>query len=188
MIGTEWRFRMISSVILVILVLQVFAIAFHTGSKGWPFIDYPMYSPSLEEGDRLDTDHRLYATVADSSEILIRPESIGLSEDSWWIFRLWILTSLDPRHEKARAKSDSWLRQLIIGEQGLAPSLSLSSRKSADAATSWVVDLYRQRHGKDIIVLRLEDEGVIITRDGIKTAPTMVLWEKAVSGSISGDS
>jgi hypothetical protein len=37
-----------------------------------------MYSNSLEEGERIEIDRQLYVTLADSSEVLVGPEIIGL--------------------------------------------------------------------------------------------------------------
>lgn len=187
MAALKWRVRLISCLIVVILSLQAFAVIFRTHAKGWPFIDYPMYSKSLEEGDRLEIDRQLYVTLADASEVLVGPESIGL--ENWWIFRQWIILSLDPEYKTPHPKSNhtAWLRELIAGEQGLAPSLSYSGRKSQQAAISWLVDLYRKRHGKEIVALRLEDEGVVVTRTGMKTVPKRVLWTKTLAGSTDGD-
>jgi hypothetical protein len=187
MVAMKWRFRLISCVILVILCLQAFAVIFRTHAKGWPFIDYPMYSKSLEEGDRIEIDRQLYVTLADSSEVLVGPDSIGL--ENWWIFRSWIILSLDPEYEPPHpaSKHTVWLRELTTGEQGLAPSLSYSNRKSETAAVSWLVDLYRQRHEKEIVALRLEDEGVLVTRDGMKTVPKRVLWTRTLADSSNGD-
>ena len=187
MVGMAWRFRLISCVILVILLLQSFAVLFRTHAKGWPFIDYPMYSPSLEDGDRLEVDRRLYATLADTTEVRIGPEDIGLDKDLWWVFRFWIVRALEPDTPKRGEKSASWLRDLVTGENGLAPGLSLSAQKTEDAAVSLLVNSYRQRHGKEIVALRLEDEGIVVTRAGMKTTAARVLWSRTLSHSPNGD-
>jgi hypothetical protein len=104
------------------------------------------------------------------------------------IFRSWIILSLDPEYETPHPMSERtrWLRELIVGEQGLAPSLAYSDRKSEAAAIAWLRDLYRKRHGKEIIALRIQDEGVVVTRNGMKTVPKRVLWTKTLADSRDG--
>lgn len=77
----------VSVAIVMVLSLQVVAVV-RRHAMGWPFIDYPMYSSSHREGERVDALYSTYATLADGSEVLLAPDDVGLRD--FWLFRLWV--------------------------------------------------------------------------------------------------
>jgi hypothetical protein len=76
-----------SMAIVIVLALQSLAVA-RRHHMGWPFIDYPMYSASHQEGERVQARRYVYAALADGSEVLLEPEDLGLGH--FWLFRLWV--------------------------------------------------------------------------------------------------
>jgi hypothetical protein len=78
---------LVSLAIVTVLALQAAAVV-RRHHMGWPFIDYPMYSESHREGERVAALRSVYATLADGSEVLLAPEDLGLGH--FWLFRLWV--------------------------------------------------------------------------------------------------
>jgi hypothetical protein len=171
----SWRFHMVSLVIVVVLGLQLFAIAART-PKGWPFIDYPMYASSSEEGDRIPVDAKLYATLADGTEVLITPRDLGLG-NSWWMYHRWIVGPLSAGPGPSEA-DDFWRRTLVDSDN--PPSWMVGDRRRPEQAAAFVLQRYDQLHHKKIVKLRLEDTGVIVRRQGMERVPPQVLWTWSV--------
>ncbi|MEQ8463036.1 MAG: hypothetical protein RIC07_05645 [Coleofasciculus sp. E1-EBD-02] len=48
----------------------------------WPFVSYPMYNYAKYEGDTIK-QYSIYATLDDSTEVLIKPEDLGIN---YWVF------------------------------------------------------------------------------------------------------
>ena len=69
--------RAVSIFILFVLAMQTYVSVIPGGNDFWPFIDYPMYQHKHREGERIDGGHSVYATLADGSEIEIRPADVG---------------------------------------------------------------------------------------------------------------
>jgi hypothetical protein len=178
----QWRFRMVSLVIVVVLGLQLFAVLART-AKGWPFIDYPMYATSLEEGDRVPVDSKLYAGFDDGTEVALSPSDVGLG-NAWWLFHFWII---DPLAAKPRQSNpgDGWRAALINPDQ--PPSWTIGDRKNPDNALTFVLSRYYELHHEKITKLRLEDSGVIVRRDGMERAPPQVLWTWAAPSEAGGE-
>jgi hypothetical protein len=76
-----------SMAIVIVLALQSLAVA-RGHHMGWPFTDYPMYSQSHKEGERVQARRYVYATLADGSEVPLTPEDLGLGH--FWLFTLWV--------------------------------------------------------------------------------------------------
>jgi hypothetical protein len=167
----SWRFRMVSSVIVVVLGLQLFAVLART-AKGWPFIDYPMYATSREEGDRVPVDSKLYAGFADGTEVALSPDDLGLG-NGWWLFRFWVVDAL-AKEPRQSGPGDTWRATLIDLDK--PSSWRIGDRKSPDNALAFVLERYYQLHQKKIIKLRLEDSGVVVRRNGMERAPPEVIW------------
>jgi hypothetical protein len=148
---------LISIVIFVILGVQTLAVVFRSGNgKYWPFIDYPMYSWSHREGDRIDVLRPLFAIFADRSEKQIFPQDLSLT-----IFQFeGLLVSAilcTAQKDKKELQSGQCLPQ------------------KAEERLKALLNPYEQRHGKHIISLRLEDYPYILTKEGPKKAPARVL-------------
>lgn len=62
----------------------------------WPFIDYPMYNYPKYEGDKLN-QYFIFGILEDSTEVLIRPEDLGLN---YWIFMYGFKESLRKGNDK----------------------------------------------------------------------------------------
>jgi hypothetical protein len=181
--GQLWRFRTISVVIVVIFSLQTFAILARTGSKGWPFIDYPMYATSYQEGDRVVVEPRLYATFADSTEDLVTPEDLGL--DRWWAFHFWVLNALSTKSSESDRNVGNFWRAKLINEDE-PPSWMLGNRKTPERAVAFVVERYQERSGKQVVKLRLEDMGVLVTREGMKRVAPQESWSYILPSDARG--
>lgn len=148
---------LISIVIFVILGVQTLAVVFRSGNgKYWPFIDYPMYSWSHREGDRIDVLPPLFAIFADRSEKQIFPHDLNLT-----IFQFeGLLVSAilcTAQKDKKELQSGQCVPQ------------------KAEERLKALLNPYEQRHGKHIISLRLEDYPYILTKEGPKKAPARVL-------------
>jgi hypothetical protein len=177
-----WRFRTVSVVIVAVLGLQLFAVLART-AKGWPFIDYPMYATSLEEGDRVPVDSKLYAGFADGTEVALSPSELGLG-DLWWMYHFWVVDPLKagPRHSDA---ADSWRSTFIDTDK--PPSWMIANRKSPEQALAFILRRYDQLHHKKIAKLRLEDSGVIVRRQGMERVPPQVVWTWSAEAAGGGD-
>ena len=69
----------ITLVILFFLGLQTVAIAMKVGAAPlWPFMDYPMFSGTRYEGDRIEIEPRVFATLDDGSEVQLTHMDFGL--------------------------------------------------------------------------------------------------------------
>jgi hypothetical protein len=148
---------LISIVIFVILGVQTLAVVFRSGSgKYWPFIDYPMYSWSHREGDRIAVLWPLFAIYADKSEEQIFPQDLGLT-----VFQFEDLLVPDILSAAQKDKKELQLRQCVP--------------QKAEERLKALLNSYEQRHGKHIISLRLEDYPYILTKEGPKKAPAQVL-------------
>jgi hypothetical protein len=64
----------VSGVIVAVLTLQSFAGFVDTGRWGWPFVAYPMYSEAHFENERVQYDWMVYAILADSTEVIVKPD------------------------------------------------------------------------------------------------------------------
>jgi hypothetical protein len=177
-----WRFRMVSVVIVVVLGLQLFAVVVRS-FKGWPFIDYPMYAHSYEEGDRIPVDSRLYATLADGTEVPITPEDLGLG-NSWWIYSYWIVQGLQGQPNKNALKG--YLRSTFT-DSDEPSSWQVGDRKSPERVLAFVLARYDHLYHTKIVKLRLEDYGVIVTRHGMERVPPQDLWSWTQLSDDGGD-
>jgi len=80
----------ISAFIVTCLGLQaIVGSTYHAGSR-WPFVSYPMYANSKQDGDRV-TDYTLSAHYADGSTKTVSAEGLGLS---FWIMRQNYITPM----------------------------------------------------------------------------------------------
>ena len=81
------QMRFATLVIMLVLGLQCTADVLMSGPSGWPFTDYPMYSRSHHEGERISgARYFVYATASDGREIEILPEHLGVN---LWLFNKW---------------------------------------------------------------------------------------------------
>ena len=148
---------LISIVIFVILGVQTLAVVFRSGNgKYWPFIDYPMYSWSHREGDRIDVLPPLFAIFADRSEKQIFPQDLNLTI---FQFEELLVSAI-----LCAAQKDK--KELQSGQ--CVP-------QKAEERLKALLKLYEQRHGKHIISLRLEDYPYILTKEGPKKVPAQAL-------------
>ena len=160
-----WPFRLASAFIGLVLFSQLVAVVLQTEKHAWPFMNYPMYSASLAEGDRVDVEHKVYALLDDGSEVEITWASLGLDPDArskFWLFRIWIVNGLLQPEAAARP----WQGTTGTSESRFA-SWSTRHRRTLENTVDFIARSYETRHGRRIAQLRLEDTGAIITRRGL---------------------
>jgi hypothetical protein len=174
-------FRLISLVIVAVLGLQLFAVLARPGKWTWPFIDYPMYSHSRHEGDRVVARHFVFATTVDGKEVPITPKDLGVVI---WVYERWagaLMAAAQQAEPGAgandqatqepqlpRFKRHEWpLRQWL---KSTALFQLLKSKPDPDLAAI-LTDHFQATSGHRLVRLRVEDTPVIVTRDGAAAAP-----------------
>lgn len=85
-----WQLSLVSLVIVTVLSFQLAANVLRTDFM-WPFLDYPMYSYSRQEGERLVVEYIVYGTTPDGTEVTIKPKDFGMG---WFLFRLTFLADI----------------------------------------------------------------------------------------------
>lgn len=85
-----WQLWGVSLVILTVLSFQTAADILRTDYM-WPFLDYPMYSYSRHEGQRLVVRYDVYGTTSDGAEVEIAPKDLGMY---WFPFRRTFLADI----------------------------------------------------------------------------------------------
>jgi hypothetical protein len=170
------KFRLVSLVIVLVLGLQFAAVVTRSGKWGWPFIDYPMYSDSIMEGDRRVVRHADTATTADGDQITVTPDELGVN---LWVFERWAAALIRSAQAEVRAADDkqapppdswalrSWLKSTSLFQL-------LKSRPDPDLAVV-LTEHYQKGRGANIVRLRVEDTPVVLRRDGQISAPPNVV-------------
>lgn len=86
----RWQLSLVSLFIVTVLSFQIAANVLRTDLM-WPFLDYPMYSYSRQEGQRLVVEYTVYGTTPDGTEVKITPADLGMG---WFLFRLTFLADI----------------------------------------------------------------------------------------------
>jgi hypothetical protein len=153
---------LISIVIFVILGVQTLAVVFRSGNgKYWPFIDYPMYSWSHREGDRIAVLWPLFAIYADKSEKQIFPQDLGLTVFQFEDLLVPDILSAAQKDKKELQPEANFIWHNRYSWRECIP-------EEAEARLKALLKLYEQQHGKHIISLRLENYPYILTKEGPK--------------------
>lgn len=150
------HYVLVSLVIVAILGIQTWVIAFNKYARYWPFINYPMYSGIKREGDRLDVYYPVFATFEDASEKQIVPSDLEIN-----VFTF----------------QKVFVAAILCAVHGDKPS-AYPKRKCKEGELSRVKDMlmtYEARAGQRIVRLRVEDYPLIFTRDGPAKAPAKTL-------------
>ncbi len=145
-----------SIVIVAILGIQTWVIAFNTYGRYWPFINYPMYSGIHREGDRLDVYYPVFATFEDASEKQILPSDLEIN-----VFTF----------------QKVFVAAILCAVHGDKPGV-YAKRKCKEGELSRVKDLlksYEGRAGQRIVRLRVADYPLILSRGRPKEVPAETL-------------
>lgn len=175
--------RVASAVIVLVLGCQALAVLAQSGRWTWPFTDYPMYAGIRYEGDRIVALPLVFATTKDGQEIEISAEDVGLNIWQYiaWASKLAIPDEPAPDVAVARQSNplQSWLKSTPFAQwlMGTGEEDKVSANKAAQRLTAIILNRYEQRHGKQIVRLRIEDTGVIVTKQGMREVPRKVLAE-----------
>lgn len=174
-------FRLISLVIVAVLGLQLFADIARSGKWTWPFIDYPMYSHSRHDGDRVVARHFVFGTTADGKEVAITPASLGVVI---WVYEKWAADLMAAGEKAAAGESANgqateavpvrhsgrhewplrkWLKSTAL--------FQLLKSKPDPELGVLLTDHFEAATGQRLVKLRIEDTPVIVTRDGAAEAP-----------------
>lgn len=175
--------RIASAIIVLVLECQFFAVLAQSGKWTWPFTDYPMYGRSRHEGDRILAYPLMFATTEVGQEIKISGDDLGLNK---WQYIFWaskLATPDEPAPDAAVVRQSnplhSWLKLTPFAGwlMGTGEVDKVSPNKAARALAEILFDRYEQKHGKQIVRLRIEDNGVIVTKQGMQEVPRKVLAE-----------
>jgi hypothetical protein len=187
--GNAVRFRLISFVIIGTLALQFVAVLSRPGKWLWPFTDYPMYSHSHHEGERIPAKHFVTGLTADGQEIPITAEDVGVN---LWVFERWAAALQRTAREQAAgaasatmsidggdsglpadavAKAEPWLLHRWLKSTWLFGVLK--SKPNPDLAPLLLEHLQTERE-LDLVALRVEDAGVAVSRAGPVPAPPLI--------------
>jgi hypothetical protein len=174
--------RLASLVIIAVLGLQTIGVLVRPGAMGWPFNDYPMYSSSHQEGERILVRYHVFATLADGREIEIEPEDLGVNH---FFFKKFVRLLLRQDEDVAPALPAKKTWRLRSWLKGMAWSQPFQDRAEEDIVPI-LMDHYYQQGGAPIVRLRIEDTPLVITRDGMKEAEVKVLgvidWPPKAAG------
>jgi hypothetical protein len=193
--------RIATAIIVLALGCQFFAVIAQVNKWGWPFTDYPMYAQSHHEGERIVAYHLIFATTEDGEEVEISANDLGLNI---WQFMRWArqLAAWNERGSDAAAAPQenlpslhSWIRSTAFAawlegtdtaqadksSPDRGPSGRVSPSQGSLALTEIILSRYEQKYGKRIVRLRIEDNGVIVTKHGMQEVPRKVLAEVDVN-------
>lgn len=169
------QMRIATSVIVLVLGLQFVAVALQLERWAWPFIDYPMYSPSHQEGDRVWGPHSISAKTKDGRELDISAEDLGVN---FWLFDKWarLLMAEQPAAEQPGADLASTATAADSIRAWLKSTSLWRFLKSKDQDLNAIfLDMAERRLGIDIVQLRVEDTPFVVTRSGAAPAPPTVV-------------
>lgn len=117
----------VSSFILIVLGLQTYASLTNTGSRGWPFIAYPMYRNAHHDGERIHHDFTLYAVLPGGERIEVQRDDLGLN--FWLFYKHVFLPMRDGKREVLQPIANEYCRKhgrrivgLVIEDKGVALS------------------------------------------------------------------
>ena len=182
------QMRLATTVIVLVLGLQFGATILQSAESIWPFTNYPMYSGSHYEGDRIIARRFIHATTEDGEEVELTLKDIGVNV---WLYEKWaqqILNDHKKRHQpkteqqaQAAPKSASpiieWLkptaayrflrdiRHAMIRERE-GPTVDLHAN---------FLQIAEEKLGAKIVRLRVEDTAYVVTRAGMADAPPAVV-------------
>ena len=193
--------RIATAIIVLVLGCQFFAVIAQVNKWGWPFTDYPMYSQSRYQGERIVAYHLIFATTEDGDEVQISANDLGLNV---WQFmgsarRLVAWSGSAPDAGVVPKRNlpflYSWIRSTAFAawlkgtdtaqadksSPDRGPSDRVSPDQGSPALTGILLSRYQQKYGKRIVRLRIEDNGVIVTKHGMQEVPRKVLAEVDVN-------
>jgi hypothetical protein len=193
--------RIATAIIVLVLGCQFFAAIAQVNKWGWPFTDYPMYAPPHYEGERIVAYHLIFATTDDGEEVEISAADVGLNI---WQFMRWARhlvawnesgSDAEVAPERNLPSLHTWIRttafaawldgtdtaQADQSSPDRGPSDRVSPAQGPPALTGFVLSRYQQEFGKRIVRLRVEDNGVILTKHGMQEVPRKVLAEVDVN-------
>ena len=172
-----------SAIIVLVLGCQSFAIVAQANRWGWPFTDYPMYSWARSDGERIEAYHLVFATTEDGEEIRIAADDLGLNIFQFIHWARDLAAANAPRSDVKHGGRSlrSWIRSTAFGEwlkgTDRAKPGQPSPKKVSPPLTQIIISRFEQEHGKRIVRLRIEDNGVIVTTQGMREVPRKVLAE-----------
>ncbi len=82
----SFQMKFATAVIVLVLGLQFLAVVTRSGKWAWPFIDYPMYSTSHQEGERVPARHVIYGITSDGAKVELTRQAIGVN---LWMHEKW---------------------------------------------------------------------------------------------------
>lgn len=182
--------RIATAIIVLVLSGQFLAVIAQSGMYTWPFTDYPMYARVHHEGDRILAHHRVFATTADGEEVEISASDVGLNIFQFisWAQRLVVTyepeVNLLPVGQGPVSSLRPWLKSTALvawlkgeapGPQDDAPPTSIE--EALPAFHRRILSLYEERFDERLVRLRIEDNGLILTKQGMKEVPRQVLAE-----------
>jgi hypothetical protein len=180
--------RIASAIIVLVLGCQTFAVVAQANRWGWPFTDYPMYSWVRNDGERIEAYHLVFATTEDGEEVRIAPSDLGLNIFQFMRWARDLAAANEPRSD---ADNDGPSLRAWIGSTAFGAWLKgtdstkpgqVSAKKPAPPLTQIILSRFEQEYGRRIVRLRVEDNGVIVTKHGMREVPRKVLAEVELAG------
>lgn len=184
-----------TAVIVLVLGLQLAATMLQLAEAIWPFTNYPMYSGSHYEGDRITARRYIHATTEDGEEVEVTFKDIGINV---WLYERWAQQILDEHEKKVRetqrqpaaapVKGASpiieWLKPTAAYQflrdirQGM---IRKRDSESVDLHTNFLA-LAEEKLGAKIVRLRVEDTAYVVTRAGMAEAPPSIVVVELEAG------
>jgi len=179
--------RVATAIIVLVLGCQSFAVVAQANRWGWPFTDYPMYSWARSDGERIEAYHLVFATTEDGEEVRIAASDLGLNIFQFMRWARELADASEARSDPPASRQNgwpslrSWIRSSAFGEwlKGTDPTkpAQVSPTKASPPLTEIIVARFEQEYGKRIVRLRVEDNGIIVTKQGMREVPRKVLAE-----------
>jgi len=118
---------LISFIVLAILITQFFVNLIDTGRWGWPFITYPMYANSHQEGERVIYDVKAFAVYEDLTRNEIKRSELGMNiflfqKHVWYPIENADIVSLQPLINRYCESTDNKLIRFELEDLGVAVS------------------------------------------------------------------
>ena len=199
----SFQMKFATAVIVLVLGLQFLAVVTRSGKWAWPFIDYPMYSTSHQEGERVPARHVIYGITSDGAKIELTMQAIGVN---LWMHEKWardlknldlaaVISAAAATVTALPAAAMSAAVSPVAAKPGAAPPTEPAARrpwsikhwlrsttlfktfkgKDDPELTPLFLDLFAKKNGVKIVELQIEDRSVVVTREGVGAAPREVV-------------
>lgn len=162
----------VSVVIVGLLGLQALVVALGIGSPTWPFTNYPMYSGSHQNGERIAI-HRVFATLDQGQEVEITADVLGTT---YYVHQLWARALVDHGRDappsRPKGGSSTPLHALLEAVPGIQ---AFRRAGLLDRVGPALIAHYEAKHDQKVVAVRVEDMAMIYRSGRAFPAETRIL-------------